>query len=96
MQLSFLKSFLAVGLTIPLAFGASIPSVSTIQKRDVCSDAPTMINPVHYGFPNHPGANYYCDTRWVAGLTVIGIEVWARQYQIKGIQFTFSDGKILV
>lgn len=88
MHFSLVKNALVFCLTGSVAFSA------VIQKRDACSTAPTPPNPVSYGFKNHPGAHYYCDTRWDYGLVITGLEVWAEQYQIKGIRWTLSDCEI--
>lgn len=44
-----------------------------------------------YGCEGNTGF-YFCNTNWKAGLLITGMEVWAEQYQIKGIQLTYSDG----
>jgi hypothetical protein len=59
----------------------------------LCSSAPITRNPPSYGFPQHAG-DPYCNTKWDSGLGITGIEVWALQYQMKGIEWTYSDGKI--
>ncbi|CAG8957881.1 hypothetical protein HYFRA_00000221 [Hymenoscyphus fraxineus] len=38
------------------------------------------------------GGDFICDTKWMTGSTVTGIEVWASKGQINGIQFAYGDG----
>lgn len=88
---------LLVGLFILLSHGAvGGPIHGSLEKRfEPCHDAPVdMGSRPTYGFPDHGGPTF-CATKWDQGLVVTGIEVWSLQYQIKAIQFSFSDGELI-
>jgi hypothetical protein len=57
---------------------------------DDCTDGP-MASLKGYG-KKDVGPHGFCHTAWTKALVVTGIEVWATQWQIKGIQLRYSDG----
>ena len=88
------RPVLFAGIIVLLAH-QTLGAPAALEKREsLCATAPIMPNPPAYGAPLHAG-DLYCDTAWDKGLVITGMEVWSLEYQIKGIQFHYSDGKII-
>jgi len=69
----------------------SLLSLAKLGHAAGCDSGP-FAPPELYGNTDTPiQGTPYCDTNWEQGLVVIGVEVWATKFQMKGIQFTYSD-----
>jgi hypothetical protein len=69
----------------------SLAGVALGDDKDDCTQGPTD-GPLKYWGKTGSGQQGFCHTQWTHGLVVVGIEVWATQWQIKGIKLTYSDG----
>lgn len=72
---------------ILIGLGAAL--LADFVRADDCSEGP-VDSLKSWGKAG--ASNGFCHTPWKRGLVVTGIEVWANEWQVKGIQLTFSDG----
>lgn len=42
-------------------------------------------------FPSGPDNTVFCQSKWSAGETIVGIEAWSAKFQVKAIRFKFSQ-----
>ncbi|PGH27597.1 hypothetical protein AJ80_00610 [Polytolypa hystricis UAMH7299] len=73
-------------LTLSAAFSSQLAT-----RQSACDSGPWArpIRPVG-GMGGYP----FCETRWRDGLIMKGMEVWADNGRVRGIEFTYSDGSI--
>ncbi|KAI4942592.1 hypothetical protein J4E91_009986 [Alternaria rosae] len=78
---------------ITLSAIATLLSLAQLGRADNCTDAPRVPGTfIGVGFSDDKKNLYNCDTKWIEGLVVTGMEVWSSQWQVKGIRLTYSDG----
>ena len=86
---------LSVSYVLAMRYRASatllvLSALTSIARADDCTDGP--INQPIQTWGKDVSNGGFCHTQWTTGLSVTGVEVWATQWQITGIQLTYSDG----
>ncbi|RDL34412.1 uncharacterized protein BP5553_07540 [Venustampulla echinocandica] len=71
-----------------LTGATTLLSLASLGRADGCEKGP-FGDSHKFG---KTGGGYYCDTAWDKGLVITGLEVWANEWHVKGIQWAYSDG----
>lgn len=66
------------------------------RADDNCDAAPNEapFAPSTFAGPPFPGGNdpeTKCDSKWVDGEIIVGIEAWSAKFQVKAVRFKFSQ-----
>ena len=66
---------------------AIIASLAAFASADDCSEGPWAES----GIGGVMGGGLVCDSKWSDGETIIGLRAWSAKFQMKAIQFKFSQ-----
>lgn len=72
-----------------LLLGAAYLLFASSVAADDCQSGP-WTDVLNIGGPG--GDTEFCSTKWMNGIVVTGVEVWANAWAVTGIQLYFSDG----